>query len=537
MSMQPTRHRNASAATAAGLSQLLSRGQALHVRGKEIREIRNNIIVLERPVEKVLIMPHRGNSVFAALAETMWVLAGRNDLGWLKTYLRRAPDFSDDGQTWRAGYGPRLRNWKGVDQIEEVLKLLRDESTSRRAVMSLYDPAVDFVESKDIPCNNWLHWLIRDGRLHLNIGVRSNDIVWGFSGINAFEWSVLHELMAFWVGVDVGEATYFASSFHIYKDHYERAERISAAFRPIYCYDHGIGSPKFSTPWRDFGKTISTWFELEAEIRKNPDTTSQAENYIKDQFLKTSLEMMRLYNGAAAGWDGGRIGEQLAKMPATDLTVAAYEFFGRKHPDILKAIPHPSISEFFARYQEPATSSDAATIVELLAAVKSLHKRKDAAYGTAWKKRGEFTSVLANIARKVDRLAQFNLNGTELADESAIDTAVDLFVYAAKYVLFLLEHSDVCWQEILPNGSPTPFSDHVVNFDWLLDHMPEQVLDKTPIKETINKIIPAFEEMHDLAGKSSPVERLRTAIKFKDISFALIEALYRLDPQKLATIR
>jgi len=260
MSNYPTKFRNVSAATAAGLSELLSKGQILSVRGKEIREIRNNIIILERPIERVIFMPHRRNSIFTALAETLWVLAGRNDVNWVKTYLPRAPEFSDDGQTWRAGYGPRLRNWKGVDQIEKVLDILHNESTSRRAVMSLYDPAVDFIESKDIPCNNWLHWLIRDGKLHLNIGVRSNDIVWGFSGINAFEWSVLHEFMAFWLGIEVGEETYFASSFHIYSYHYEMAQKVAGAFRSVYCYDHGISSAKFGTSWLDFAKVMTTWF-------------------------------------------------------------------------------------------------------------------------------------------------------------------------------------------------------------------------------------------------------------------------------------
>ena len=36
-------------------------------------------------------------------------------------------------------------------------------------------------------------------------------------------------------------------------------------------------------------------------------------------------------------------------------------------------------------------------------AVRQLHRRKDAAYRDAWKKRGEVLSILANIARKVDR--------------------------------------------------------------------------------------------------------------------------------------
>src|SRR5215211_6568696 len=116
---------------------------------------------------------------------------------------------------WRAAYGPRLRNWNGVDQLAETRRLLLEDVSTRRAAMSLYDPDRDFVQSSDIPCTNWLHWLVRDERLHLTVGMRSNDVIWGFSGVNSFEWSVLQDMMAFWIGAEVGDATFLASSFHL----------------------------------------------------------------------------------------------------------------------------------------------------------------------------------------------------------------------------------------------------------------------------------------------------------------------------------
>ncbi|PDQ34164.1 MAG: hypothetical protein B5766_13125 [Candidatus Lumbricidophila eiseniae] len=54
-----------------------------------------------------------------------------------------------------------------------------------------------------------LHFLVRHGRLSLNVALRSNDVLWGFSGINTFEWSVLQEMMAYWVGVEIGPASFF----------------------------------------------------------------------------------------------------------------------------------------------------------------------------------------------------------------------------------------------------------------------------------------------------------------------------------------
>ena len=65
--------------------------------------------------------------------------------------------------------------------------------------------------------------------------------------------------------------------------------------------------------------------------------------------------------------------------------------------------------------------------------VISLHRDKDAAYGDSWCKRGEMFSILPNIARKVDRLS----SGKDTDDETQLDTAIDLYVYLAKYSCWL----------------------------------------------------------------------------------------------------
>ena len=60
-----------------------------------------------------------------------------------------------------------------------------------------------------------------------------------------------------------------------------------------------------------------------------------------------------------------------------------------------------------------------------------LHAEKHASYGDSWKKRGEKLSILANIARKVDRL------GVGDSFDTAADTVIDLWVYLAKYLCWL----------------------------------------------------------------------------------------------------
>src|SRR5687768_17369548 len=75
----------------------------------------------------------------------------------------------------------------------------------------------------------------------------------------------------------------------------------------------------------------------------------------------------------------------------------------------------------------------------LLNAIVTLHRQKDAAYGVAWKKRGEVIGVMASIARKADRLEHIAAGGPDTPDESNLDTAIDLFVYVVKYCAYLAD--------------------------------------------------------------------------------------------------
>lgn len=192
-----------------------------------IMELTGNVIHIDDPLGRHLTVRGRNNNPFAAIVETMWVLAGKNDIATILPYLPRAADFSDDGETWRAGYGPRIRDFHGVDQVKSVIETLKADPTSRRAVISIFDPTVDHDQkTKDTPCNNWLHFLQRDNMLDLCISVRSNDLIWGFSGINFFEWSVLQQFVAENLSTEddpvyVGQQKWLQGSLHMYDHHAE----------------------------------------------------------------------------------------------------------------------------------------------------------------------------------------------------------------------------------------------------------------------------------------------------------------------------
>lgn len=458
-------------------------GREVATRGSLTREVGPIQFTIEHPTERCLILAHRNNNIFASIAETMWVLAGRNDLEFLAHYLPRAADFSDDGETWRAAYGPRLRDWNGVDQIDEVRRILLADPTSRRAVASIFDPAQDYVDSKDIPCNNWLHFMVRDDVLNAHVAVRSNDAIWGFSGINAFEWSVLLEILAHWVGVGVGQLTFSVSSAHVYERHFDRAERISASSgtgADVYS-SGGLKEWKFRTSWADFPDATRTWFDAEEAIRHGEDAERHIEG-ASDPLLQAFLRMISFYWAAKRGASHEELLGIVAPLAGSDLGEAALEYASRQRQDFPQYVYPSSAQDSNAscnRTSEAGTATASSPVVvdesvhaflnELISLVTTLHAGKTLAYGDSWKRRGELIGIMANIARKVDRLqiVATSVIGQD-SDESALDTAVDLLVYSVKYSTYLMDTGEIATPGPLRDLAAGPFSDGLDGFDWVL---------------------------------------------------------------------
>jgi hypothetical protein len=106
---------------------------------------------------------------------------------------------------------------------------------------------------------------------------------------------------------------------------------------------------------------------------------------------------------------------------------------------------------------------------EFREAVRRLHRAKDAAYRDAWKRRAEVISILANIARKVDRL-EYGLDGAPAtAGESWFDTAVDLLVYCLKYQAYRADTNPGLAGSLFAGSSARPpYSDGPAGFEALL---------------------------------------------------------------------
>jgi thymidylate synthase len=426
-------------------------GDEVGSRNGRVLELLHPHIVLTESWRREITTPGRKASLPAQIAETMWVLSGRDDIAFLGNYLPRAKDFSDDGVRWQGAYGPRLRAWKRrdkgdvLDQLAWVVDLLKKDPLSRRAVMVIYDPDVDSADGGlDRPCNDIIQFQSRLGELHMHVFIRSNDLMWGFSGINAFEWSSLQEIVAGLLGIGVGELHFSVSSEHLYEPHWAKAQRISDG---AYLAEQStVASPRFNAAavWRsleEFDRLVLKWFALENVIRNPGSATSRrdlldAVNNFPEPMLRSWLQVI--------AWHWSRDESFLEPLRGTPLALAAKLSPTRKDP-VVQPPEAPRViapagftidRESSFRFTMPAVPVKESFEVEdpFIDFVVNLHAEKHAVYGDSWKRRGELLGILANIARKIDRL------GVAGAGDTASDTVIDLLVYLVKYRLWMTDN-------------------------------------------------------------------------------------------------
>lgn len=218
--MYAIRVRNVNEALYVGRSLLATHGKEVSPRGVKTLEY-PGIVITEyaHPWERVLFAKSRDANPFFHFFESLWMLAGRQDVAFPSSFVKRMVEYSDDGHTFNAAYGHRWRKQFGVDQIDLVIDRLTKDPETRRAVIAMYGPASDSVyEGKDLPCNTTVYFKQRDERLHMTVCCRSNDMLWGAYGANAVHFSFLQEYIASKLGVTMGSYTQISDSFHVYTE-------------------------------------------------------------------------------------------------------------------------------------------------------------------------------------------------------------------------------------------------------------------------------------------------------------------------------
>lgn len=191
------------------------------------------------PKERVLFCPKRNINPFLHFFEPLWILQGRNDVDFLASIVSRFKEYSDDGETFAAAYGHRLRY--PIDQIERAIRRFKKDPDDRRVVLQIRTPEDIAYYGKDAACNVSIALKIRDGKLNLHVFNRSNDAIWGgpAGGANYPQFTMLQEYIAGHIGVKVGTYHQTTDSMHVYVDNpqWKTLKNVDLVSEDPYQYD------------------------------------------------------------------------------------------------------------------------------------------------------------------------------------------------------------------------------------------------------------------------------------------------------------
>jgi thymidylate synthase len=187
--------------------ELLSRQSNVTASRGDNTEILGVLIQIDRARARLSRSETRGK-LFSSLGELLWYLTGDNRLDFIEPYVSRYREESEDGGiSVYGGYGPRLLRQRGHDQIRNVIALLRERSTSRRAVVQIFNAEDIAGKHKDIPCTTTLQFFVRNECVHLIATMRSNDAYIGLPH-DVFCFTMLQEIVARTLDCEIGSKRY-----------------------------------------------------------------------------------------------------------------------------------------------------------------------------------------------------------------------------------------------------------------------------------------------------------------------------------------
>ena len=200
--------------------EVLRESPVVRPRGMATKEQLSFSFCLRNPRARLTYHPDRKFNLIQAIGESILLFQPVSRLKYFAWLNPKFQDFSDDDYSLYGAYGKRIAQY-----ISTVVEKLKKDSDSRQAILSIVKIEDHFYKTKDFPCTIALQFLIRDGKLQCHTYMRSNDFIWG-TPYDVFMFTILQEVIANELELELGSYYHTATSMHIYERHWELLESI-----------------------------------------------------------------------------------------------------------------------------------------------------------------------------------------------------------------------------------------------------------------------------------------------------------------------
>lgn len=170
--------------------------------------------------------------------ELLWFLRGDTNVKYLQEHgVRIWNEWADENGDLGPVYGHQWRSWPDynggtIDQIQNVLDMIRNHPDSRRMIVTAWNPAE--VEQMALPpCHCLFQFYVADGRLSLQLYQRSADTFLGVP-FNIASYALLLQMMAQVSGLKPGDFIHTTGDTHLYLNHLDQARlQLTRTPRPL----------------------------------------------------------------------------------------------------------------------------------------------------------------------------------------------------------------------------------------------------------------------------------------------------------------
>ncbi|MCE2517787.1 MAG: thymidylate synthase [Alphaproteobacteria bacterium] len=170
--------------------------------------------------------------------ELIWFLNGDTNITYLKNNgVRIWDEWADENGDLGPVYGKQWRRWEApdgreIDQIADVMAMLKTNPDSRRLMVSAWNPA-DVGEMALPPCHSLFQFYVAKGRLSCQLYQRSADVFLGVP-FNIASYAMLTHMVAHVAGLEVGDFVHTMGDAHLYLNHLDAArEQLSREPRAL----------------------------------------------------------------------------------------------------------------------------------------------------------------------------------------------------------------------------------------------------------------------------------------------------------------
>lgn len=154
------------------------------------------------------------------------------DLKEFAAKIKESKEFADKWGDLGPVYGHQWRSFNGVDQLENLIKQIKENPNSRRLIISAWNPKeVDQMALP--PCHAFMQFYVNNGELSCQLYQRSADIFLGVP-FNIASYSLFTMMIAQVCGLKAKWFVHTTGDTHIYLNHLEQVNlQLSREPKPL----------------------------------------------------------------------------------------------------------------------------------------------------------------------------------------------------------------------------------------------------------------------------------------------------------------